>query len=70
VTSELRAFARRIEEAAMHFSIEVYAATADLERTLNGEEPHGPVFVPRQQAITDYHEANARRARETRKATQ
>lgn len=51
----------------MHFSVEVYGATADLERMMNGEEPHGPIFVTRQEAVSEYHSEIGRKASATRR---
>lgn len=59
----LEAYARRIEDAAMKFSVEVFAAGGDLRRMLDGEEPIGPRFVSRQQAVQEHYAARGVRQR-------
>lgn len=51
----LENYTRCIEDASMKFVIEVYAAGADLFRGLNGEEPQGPRFVTRTEAVQEHY---------------
>lgn len=61
---------RRIENASMKFSIEVYRAFADAELVMNGEEPLYPatgVYVSRDEARVEESQRRSAKASEARK---
>lgn len=62
----LEAYTKRIEEAAMKFTVEIYKAGGDLFRQLDGEEIYGPSFLSHSEWQTKESQQRADKAKRTR----